>query len=283
MSENLNNSFLSLFDSHFIDEKRDIHKVKINAIDTLYQNIMNEERISDEDFRHKWSYIEKLNSLEKSRNLFNIFKRTFQIEKNFENENFSLGNISSDWLLDFMDKAKNISDNDFSKIWSEILRTEAEYPGKIPKKLLNVLYLMDKEDVTNILFFSRYCFADGDKKNKSLYHPIMFLKDDYAHYVTFGIKNELLENLENLGLIICDYESGYYFSKKKKFFYEDKYIEVIADSKIKAGNVKLTNIGQALMNFINVEHSDTILKYTLEKWVENGYIIQVNNEFFPRV
>lgn len=266
-------SFGALINSNIINEKKDLHDVKINAINTLMQNIVNDKEL---DYQKKWEEIEKLNALHKRKNLVTIIKDAFSSK-----ENRLPNDIDADWLLDFMDKAQNISNVEFQKIWSAILETEAEQPGKISKKLLQQLYLMNSNDAKNFINFSRFCFADGGYKD--MYHPILFLKSEYKKYCSFGIDYKILEELQNLNLIICDYGEGYCFKYRKKFFYKDKFVAVNNHGNIDAGNVKLTSIGQTLINLIHKSNNDVIFKYTIDKWLQDGCIVQVNNKFFPEI
>lgn len=272
-NDELIRSFGELINSNLINEKKDLHDIRINAINTLMQNIMNNESL---DYATKWKEIEKLNDLQKKKNLITIIKDAFTSKKSeLTNE------IDSDWMLDFMDKAQNISNAEFQKIWSAVLETESEHPGKIPKKLLHQLYLMDSRDAKNFINFSRFCFADEERKD--MYHPILFLKSEYKKYCSFGIDHEILEELQNLNLIICDYNEGYCFKYRKDFFYKDKYVAVNNHGNIDAGNVKLTSVGQELMNLIHKSSNDVVFKYTIDKWLNDGCIVQVNNKFFPEV
>lgn len=271
MENNLINGALSLFDKNVVNSYKDLHRIKMEAINTLMQNYMNDPEV---DYESKWAEIHKLEQIQKSKNLFTIIKEAFK------NNNISLKNLNSDWYLDFCNKAQNISNDEFQRTWSNILSAEAEEPGKIPKKLLHQLYLMDSNDAKNFIKLSQFCFAD--KEYKDLYHPIIPIRENYRDCAALGITYEIIEELEQLNLIKVDYNNEFTFHYKKYFYYKDKYIEITNHNKphlISAGNVQLTSIGKILLNLINPTHNDAVFKYIVERWLQDDCIVQVNNKF----
>ena len=258
-----------LINENIVNKRKDLHDIQMQAINTLMQNCMNDSNI---DYFEKWKIINNLNQCQKSNNIFTIIKGAFS-----KNSHLSMNELSSDWLLDFWEKAQNISDDEFQKIWSTVLETEAESPGKISKKLLHQLYLMDAEDAKNFVSFSRFCFGDGGRENRTLYHPIIFIKDNPSAYKALGLDSQILENLQANNLIQCDYSFGYCFNERKKFFYQKNYIVVSKEGNIPAGNIKLTKTGQDLMNLIIKSNNEQIFNYTIDSWAEYGCSIQLNN------
>lgn len=268
---------LEMIKDNIINEKKDIQNVKTNAMDTFFQNVMNDSSI---DYYEKWKFIESLNDLQKSKNLIKIVGKAFKNQKHLGNDDFTLSAISEDWILDYFDKVKNVSSDSFQGIWSAILETEAETPGKISKKLLHTLYLMDCSDAESFVNLSKFCFADAGENHKEMYHPIVMFKQFNKDYSALGMSYEMLEDLENLGLIITDFNSGFCFHFIKKLYYKDKFVEITSQDKINAGNVKLTKIGQSLMNSIHVSHNDAVFRFTIERWQLDNCRLQVNNKFY---
>lgn len=264
-----------LINEHLIDEQKDINNIKVNAMNTFFQNYINDEKI---DYAEKWDSIIKLDKMQRTRNKLSVFNKAFSEKSEFDSDSFSLNNISEDWLIDFMDKVEKVSNEEFQIVWSKLLLKEAENPGIVPKKVLHTLFLMDSDDAKNFVEFTRFCFADGGKNHYNLYHPIVFFKRDSKKYESFGLNLEQIESLENLGLIMKDFNNKYCFKNKKILYYKDKYIVIKADE-IDAGNIKLTKVGQSLINIINIVHNDVIFKHTIELWKKDGCLVQVNNKF----
>lgn len=264
-----------LINEHLIDEQKDINNIKVNAMNTFFQNYINDEKI---DYAEKWDSIIKLDKMQRTRNKLSVFNKAFSEKSEFDSDFFSLNNISEDWLIDFMDKVEKVSNEEFQIVWSKLLLKEAENPGIVPKKVLHTLFLMDSDDAKNFVEFTRFCFADGGKNHYNLYHPIVFFKRDSKKYESFGLNLEQIESLENLGLIMKDFNNKYCFKNKKILYYKDKYIVIKADE-IDAGNIKLTKVGQSLINIINIVHNDVIFKHTIELWKKDGCLVQVNNKF----
>lgn len=264
-----------LINEHLIDEQKDINNIKVNAMNTFFQNYINDEKI---DYAEKWDSIIKLDKMQRTRNKLSVFNKAFSEKSEFDSDFFSLNNISEDWLIDFMDKVEKVSNEEFQIVWSKLLLKEAENPGIVPKKVLHTLFLMDSDDAKNFVEFTRFCFADGGKNHYNLYHPIVFFKRDSKKYESFGLNLEQIESLENLGLIMKDFNNKYCFKNKKILYYKDKYIVIKADE-IDVGNIKLTKVGQSLINIINIVHNDVIFKHTIELWKKDGCLVQVNNKF----
>src|SRR5258708_5040845 len=62
--------------------------------------------------------------------------------------------IEDDWIANFFDKCRLISDDEMQKLWGKILAGEANSPRKCSKRTVNLLASLDKMDA---LLFSKLC------------------------------------------------------------------------------------------------------------------------------
>ena len=62
--------------------------------------------------------------------------------------------VENDWIANFFDKCRLISDEEMQSLWARILAGEASSPGKFSKRTVNLVGSLDKSDAT---LFSKLC------------------------------------------------------------------------------------------------------------------------------
>lgn len=62
--------------------------------------------------------------------------------------------VADDWITNFFDKSRIVSDTEMQSLWSRVLAGEANAPGAFAKRTVNLLADLDKEDA---LLFMRLC------------------------------------------------------------------------------------------------------------------------------
>ncbi len=110
--------------------------------------------------------------------------------------------IEEDWLTNFFDRCRSVSDDEMQQIWANILAGEANNPGSFDKKTIDLLSTMGKADAQNfqklarfVVFFSRAV-------------PLIF--DHSANiYKNNGCDFEYLYHLKDLGLVNINFNSRY--------------------------------------------------------------------------
>lgn len=163
--------------------------------------------------------------------------------------------IDSDWLEFFFEKAKLIRNNEMQLIWAKLLAEEANEPGKITLALLHAISIMRFDLAEFFCNISKYAFRSF---KKPLAHPLLFVSTEPTAYKDQKITADRLRELERLGLIQCNFENEYVFHDKQVFVFGNRMITILGDpsnhNKIKAGNVILTQDGQALYDIIDPEY-----------------------------
>lgn len=100
--------------------------------------------------------------------------------------------MDEDWIMDFFNKARNISNEDMQRMWAKLLAEEANSPNSIRKKSLFVLSNMSKFDAQTFEKLSSLSI-------EILGGPIFF---EFIIREKFGLKYfEIMQNLCELGLL----------------------------------------------------------------------------------
>ena len=105
--------------------------------------------------------------------------------------------MDEDWVSFFFNNCNSVSNEEMQSFWAKILKGEAQKPGSISKKTVQVASALSKESAN--LFTSLCTFCLGDYQQ----YPIIL---DYSAeiYRSKGIWFVSLKTLEELGLIHFD-------------------------------------------------------------------------------
>lgn len=175
--------------------------------------------------------------------------------------------VEDDWIVNFFDKSRIISDDDMQNLWSRILASEANAPGTYSRRTVNFLSDMDKRDAE---LFSKLCGFAWYIENLV---PIVF-DTDAKIYTDQGITFDSLSHLKSIGLIQFSGIAHYSLEGLPKNFhahyYETPlYLEMPDNEQdMKVGKVLLTQIGQELAPICRSRPVDGFRDYVKEKWAE---------------
>jgi len=214
-------------------------------------------------------------------------------EKSFEhiNENSKPNDIEDDWLSNFFDKSKLISDSEMQTLWAKVLAGESNNPGNISKRTIEFLSTMDKKDALlfekvllfsfNFLGYTALIFPNGMSSFETTY-DLTF--NNLQHLDTIG-----LINYEHNGYVIPEYDrTKNEFSRfefKGRFFDVNFYNKMNKQKDINVGSVKYTALGIELVNVIqNIEHyDDKIYHYIIENLYKQGILLSepLENNKYP--
>ena len=170
--------------------------------------------------------------------------------------------VSDDWILQFMDKARLVSDANFQVIWGAILAEECNSPGSIPKAVLHILSQMDgkhAESFALVCSLSVYIQTDNGLE----YTPVI----PYYEYENFfrraGLKFEALIDLKAIGLIDVKVSSSLFSSfvmdeleSRVVNYFDRRYTLPEALSYLSVGSVVFTRVGEALCKAIGQKEID---------------------------
>ena len=167
--------------------------------------------------------------------------------------------VDDDWLAQFMDKARLVSDQQFQILWGNILAEECNMPGSIPKSLLHIMEQIDRdmaEAFVKIASVSVWYEYNGER----IYVPILIGETLDEYYKNLGIRYGDLVELQSVGLIEQNFgmaESSFAqipnFSPIIVHYYNHEYTIPNNEQEFSTGNVVFTGAGQALCSAITVE------------------------------
>lgn len=185
-------------------------------------------------------------------------------------ENANPGEIEKDWLVDFFDKSRIVSDEEMQNLWSSILAGEANKPGSYSKRTLHLMASLDKRDA---LLFTKLCrFA----WNIGTPVPLVFDSQNKI-YTRNDITFSSLKHLDAIGLISFESLSGYVrkgFAKKTAVAYGVRVtvLEFPNDEKndLNIGHAMFTDVGLQLAQFCQSEIVDGFYEYAMAEWLKNG-------------
>lgn len=218
--------------------------------------------------------------IKKQENIESITEKSFSsLEENANPEN-----IEDDWVSNFFDKCKLISDEEMQTLWAQILAGESNNPGTFSKRTIEFISTLDKSDALLFDNLLKYCWIIGD------YQPFILDYQDNQIYKNNNITFSTLSHLDEIGLISFSHLSGFkkisqndtisirYFGRVLNLDFKN-----INPYEIQTGMVNLTKIGADLarVNYPNMkeatnnrnEYIDDFYHYIVEKIFKKNIIL----------
>lgn len=189
-------------------------------------------------------------------------------------DDMTINEEQEEWYSRFFESAQHVSDSEMQTIWGRILAEEVVSPNSVPKSLIHILSIIDKQSA---MVFNTLCnyFITIGKENLLICN----LKNPYSFWSDKGINLSNISNLDSLGLIshqkdgyafdyeqACDKTIDFNFpisicGKKCIILYE-AYPDM--PKKISLGNVTLTNSGHALFKCIKKQANNECFEFVFE-------------------
>lgn len=183
--------------------------------------------------------------------------------------------IQDDWLINFFDKCRNISDTDMQSIWSKILSGEANSPGSFSKRCVNFVESLDAQEA---LQFTSLCSFKWDFGIKV---PLV-INDKDSIYRDNGLNFSILTRLDTIGLIKFNSFSPFRsrgLGKSIKGSYFGKWIildfEKEIDNEFNLGTVIFSQIGEELSTISEAKIIPNFFEYCTAKWKEDNITVRV--------
>ena len=182
-------------------------------------------------------------------------------------------NIENDWISNFFDKCRLISDQEMQDLWASILSEEANHPNSISKRTINFLSTMDKIDAQRFTLLCKFCWITD------MIFPII-LNPENDIYNKNGIGFGVLKHLESIGLISYGDKEGFNISNNSNKFvahYFGKTVLITLPQNytgLYIGLVFLTRVGQDLARICNPTPENDFYDYIINHWEKNGFEIK---------
>lgn len=180
--------------------------------------------------------------------------------------------VDDDWISNFFDKCRLISDEEMQSLWAKLLAGEANKPGSYSRRTVNSLGSLDKRDAELFKNVCQYAWCLGDLT------PLV-----YGHhadiYSRSGVNFDSLRHLDDIGLVSFSTVTGYVQKRLPhvvtiSYFGAPINIRFRAekDNEFALGCVLLTKTGQELAPICGSKPIPEFVGYVLDKWLEQGYV-----------
>ena len=111
--------------------------------------------------------------------------------------------VESDWITNFFDKCRSVSDHEMQRLWSQILSGEANTPGSFSRKTVNLVADLDKASAKQFQTVCSFRWQFSETLT-----PLM-LDHDEEIYKQHGVFFFSLGELEAIGLIRISGPEGF--------------------------------------------------------------------------
>lgn len=174
--------------------------------------------------------------------------------------------MEDDWVTNFFDKSRIISDKDMQDLWARVLAGEANSPGTYSKRTVNFLGDLDKRDAELFLALCRFGWFVGN------FTPLIF-EAQAPIYNDKGLNFNTLTHLDSIGLIQFNNLSAFSRTGLPKTFTVSYCgqpltltMENEKDNRLSIGRVLLTQVGIELGLVCQASGVDGFVGYVKEKW-----------------
>ena len=184
--------------------------------------------------------------------------------------------VENDWISNFFEKSRLISDKEMQLLWANILSGEANKPGTFSKHTVNLMSSLDKNDAMLFKNLCSFAWALG---------PFIFELDAEIYnknLINFGS----LQHLDSIGLVKFNYISGYKLtlnSEKVLMKYHEKSLFIkfnkTENNKLIVGKVAFTQTGEELSSIVNADPNLEFFEYTISQLKKNNPNIEIIDEY----
>ncbi len=180
--------------------------------------------------------------------------------------------MENDWIMNFFDKGRMVSDDDMQQIWAGILAGEANNPGSFSRRTVNLVADLDKCDAELFRKLCGYAWMIGSIQ------PLVF--DIQAEiYNRNGIILDSLGQLEALGLIRFGGLTGFKlkgFPRKANVFYYGRPVVLEFpnddDNELATGTTMLTQSGNELAPICGSTPVEGFFEYVYDRWAGESLV-----------
>ena len=190
--------------------------------------------------------------------------------------------MDDDWVMNFFDKAKLISDEEMQTLWAKILAGEANQPNSFSKRTVNFLSTIDKKDAE---VFSKLCRFNV-KISGETYSLVYEVNNPI--YNNLGVDYANLMHLDSIGLIRFNNLSRTSITETDDIAeitcsYFDIHFQILPKDKqnyrIDVGFVMLTQLGLEISKLCETEKVADFLGYIIDQFdVSQRHEIRLHTE-----
>lgn len=189
------------------------------------------------------------------------------------NESSKPEDIEDDWIANFFDKCRIVSDEEMQSLWAKVLAGEANSPGAYSKRTVNLLGSLDKTDAH---LFTSLCGFGWFLGNVV---PLVF-DEQQAIYNDQGIHFNALTHLDSIGLVNFGAVTSFSrlkLPKRVAVLYHGTVLvlefQQEKDNSLGIGKVLLTAAGQQLAAICGSKTVEGFQDYVVQRWINEGIAV----------
>ena len=174
--------------------------------------------------------------------------------------------VDDDWVTNFWDKSRIVSDEEMQALWAKVLAGEANKPGSFSKRTIHLLAEMDRNDAALFANLCRFAW-----KIQELIPLVLNGRSEV--YIQNGMGAKELMHLESIGLIrLADHAGGtrHGLSKFMEIEYGEKSLTLQLSPEsnygMEIGRAQFTKSGLELAVFCETGGVPNFFEYVKEKW-----------------
>jgi hypothetical protein len=178
--------------------------------------------------------------------------------------------IENDWIANFFDKCRLVSDEEMQSLWAKVLAGEANSPGAYSRRTVNMLGSLDKTDARLFTSLCGFGWFFGEVV------PLVFNEQE-AIYVDQGIDFNAITHLDSIGLVkfgVVTTFSRLKLAKRDLVLYHGTVLilefQREKDNSLDVGKVLLTSAGQELAGICGSKPVEGFQDYVVNRWISHG-------------
>ena len=180
--------------------------------------------------------------------------------------------LEEDWIANFFDKCRTVSDDDMQSLWSRILAGEANSPGSFSRKTVNLVADLDKSSAELFVSLCRFGWRIGDS-----FCPLVL---DFSEqiYRQHGITLFSLGQLDSIGLVQIG-SLGFQVTDQPREIvvtYYDRSVRLKfskdAGNSFAVGQVLLTPSGEQLSRIVGSMPIDRFFELVYDRWERESLV-----------
>lgn len=182
-------------------------------------------------------------------------------------------NMDIDWIVNFFDRCRLVSDDQMQTLWANILAREAMQPGSYSRRTVNLVASMDKHDADLFTALCGFCWGSDGMRAPAIhefYHRV---------FANGGIDYMALRHLDDIGLINLRFGNQpfaehklpnsitlSYFDRKLALRHDQESIHGSGGYKLDWGGVSLTGAGEQLERICGAVPVPGFFDYMRSEW-----------------
>lgn len=181
--------------------------------------------------------------------------------------------MENDWIMNFFDKCRMVSDDDMQQIWAGILSGEANNPGSFSRRTVNLVADLDKRDAELFTNLCRFVWIIGGRLQPLVFDP------QHEIYKQHGVDFGSLSHLDTLGLVQFNNIGNFqllHLPQSFHIYYCGAPVELTmpnpSENQLITGKASLTQAGLEMARICGSPSVKGFFDYVYDRWAGEGLV-----------